>query len=182
MTPARSSRASPAIAPTACGSCCCFRSDPRDSIRIANAYFSPDDLILDALVDALKRGVRVEVIMPGEDIDAQMARSTGKARWEPMLQAGARFYEYAPARFHCKYMVVDDRWASVGSANMDNRSLSLNEEANLNVLSERFAAEQTRIFEDDKTRAREITLERWRNRPTYEKINGAVGSLAWSQM
>jgi cardiolipin synthase len=99
-----------------------------------------------------------------------------------LLEAGARFYEYQPARFHCKYLLVDDCWASVGSANLDNRSLSLNEEANLNVLDKKFVSAHTLVFEEDKSHCREITLGDWRGRPLAEKIRGRIGSLLASQM
>ncbi len=118
----------------------------RRHIRIANAYFIPDRLCMQTLLDALRRGVKVEIITPGPDIDAKVVRAVGKTRWRRLLEAGARFYEYQPARFHCKYLLVDDCWASVGSANLDNRSLSLNEEANLNVLDEKFVAAHTRVL------------------------------------
>ncbi len=110
----------------------------RAHIRIANAYFIPDDLTRQTLIAALRRGVKIDIITPGWDIDAHIVRAVGKSRWKPLLEAGARFYEYQPARFHCKYLLVDDCWASVGSANLDNRSMSLNEEANLNVLDKNF--------------------------------------------
>ena len=88
----------------------------RDRIRIANAYFIPDNLTMQTLLEALHRGVKIEIITPGTDIDAQIVRAVGKTCWKPLLEAGARFYEYQPARFHCKYLLVDDCWASVGSA------------------------------------------------------------------
>ena len=154
----------------------------RHTIRIANAYFIPDDLCLQALLDALGRGVRIEIITPGPDIDAQVVRAVGKAGWRPLLEAGARFYEYQPARFHCKYLIVDDCWLSVGSANLDNRSLSLNEEVNLNILDKKFVAKQIVTFEDDKARSREITMDDWQNRPWPEKIKGRLASILRSQM
>src|SRR4029453_7813635 len=153
-----------------------------DRIRIANAYFIPDNLTMQTLLEALHRGVRVEIITPGTDIDAQIVRAVGTTRWKPLLEAGARFYEYQPAPFHCKYLLVDDCWASVGSANLDNRSMSLNEEANLNVLDEKFVAGHARVFEEDKSHSREITLNDWRRRPWGEKIRGRIGSLLASQM
>ena len=137
---------------------------------------------MQTLIDALGRGVKIEIITPGPDIDARVVRAVGKTRWRPLLKAGARFYEYQPARFHCKYLLVDDCWASVGSANLDNRSLSLNEEANLNVLDPKFVAAHTQVFEEDKNYSREITLDDWRRRPLSEKIKGRVGSLLASQM
>jgi cardiolipin synthase A/B len=154
----------------------------RKHIRIANAYFLPDDLCTRTLLDALARGVKVEIIVPGSDTDAQLVRSVGKMRWRRLLAAGARFFEYQPARFHCKYLLVDDCWASVGSANFDNRSLSLNEEANLNVLDELFVREHAKVFEEDKSHCREVTMEMWRNRPLWEKALGTAGLPLQSQM
>jgi cardiolipin synthase len=154
----------------------------RDRIRIANAYFIPDNLTMQTLLEALHRGVRVEIITPGSDIDAKIVRAVGKTRWKPLLEAGARFYEYQPARFHCKYMLVDDCWASVGSANLDNRSMSLNEEANLNVLDRQFVTAYARVFDEDKIHSREVTIKDWHNRPWKEKIEGRAMSIFRSQM
>ncbi|MEO7166713.1 MAG: phospholipase D-like domain-containing protein [Spartobacteria bacterium] len=154
----------------------------REHIRIANAYFIPDSLTMKTLIAALERGVKIDIITPGWDIDAHIVRAVGKSRWQPLLEAGARFYEYQPARFHCKYLLVDDCWASVGSANLDNRSMSLNEEANLNVLDKGFVARHTRVFEEDKSHSREVTLEDWRHRPWREKVKGRAMSIFRSQM
>ncbi len=154
----------------------------RERIRIANAYFIPDSLTIQTLLAALRRGVKVEIITPGRDIDAHVVRAVGQTRWKPLLTAGARFYEYQPARFHCKYLLVDDCWASVGSANLDNRSMSLNEEANLNVLDESFVRKHARVFDADKAHSREVTLEEWRHRPWKEKIKGRAFSIFRSQM
>ena len=154
----------------------------RHTIRIANAYFIPDDLCLQTLVEACERGVKVEIITPGSDTDALLVRAVGKTRWRRLFEAGARFYEYQPARFHCKYFLVDDMWASMGSANLDNRSLSLNEEANLNVLHREFVTAHARVFEEDKSHSREITMEDWRNRPLGEKIKGHLGAIVRQQL
>jgi cardiolipin synthase len=154
----------------------------RKIIRIANAYFIPDALFQQTLLEARERGVVIEIITPGPDTDALLVRAVGKARWGRLLEAGVRFFEYQPARFHCKYLLVDDCWASVGSANLDNRSLSLNEEANLNVLDKDFVAEHIRTFEDDKAHSREITLADWNARPLREKIKARLGSVLASQM
>ena len=139
------------------------------TIRIANAYFVPDDLCRRTLIEALHRGVQVEIITPGPDFDAPTVKAVGKARWKPLLEAGARFYEYQPARYHCKYLLVDDCWASVGSANLDNRSLSLNEEANLNVFGKEWVEAHVRTFEEDKSHSREISLREWHRRPPWRK-------------
>jgi cardiolipin synthase len=152
------------------------------SIRIANAYFLLDDLCRQTLVEACQRGVQVEIVTTGPDIDQRMVRQAGRARWGPLLKAGARIYEYQPARFHCKYMIVDDCWSSVGSCNLDNRSLRLNEEANLDILDKAFAARHVETFEQDKARSREITLNEWHRRPVLEKVTGRVAVLFRSQI
>ena len=80
--------------------------------------------------------------------------------------------------FHCKYMIVDDLWTSVGSSNFDSRSFRLNAEANLNVLNANFAAQQIRVFENDKAQSKEITLEMLKHQPIWDKVlNKAVTPL-----
>jgi cardiolipin synthase len=154
----------------------------RKKIRIANAYFLPDDLCRQTIIEACERGVDVEVITTGEDTDQQLVRKVGRARWGPMLEAGVRFFEYQPARFHCKYMIVDDCWVCVGSSNFDNRSLRVNEEANLNVLDGEFARLHQRVFEDDKAHSRRIGIDEWARRPVSEKIAGRLGTVLRTQI
>jgi cardiolipin synthase A/B len=154
----------------------------RKRICIANAFFIPDDLCRQTLVEARERGVEVDVITPGPDNDAPLARAAGRSRWGPLLEAGVRIHEYQPARFHCKYMIVDDCWCSVGSTNLDHRSLRLNEEANLNIRNHSFAAEHLEVFEEDRGRSREVTLQEWRNRPLAEKLASGAAGLARLQM
>lgn len=154
----------------------------RKNIRIGNAYFIPDDLTISTLIEARERGVDIEVIVPGPLIDQRVARYVGRSRWAGMLKAGVRFYEYQPSRYHCKYMIVDDRWVSVGSCNFDNRSLRLNEEANLNVCEPAFATRHLKIFEADKANSHEVTWHDWVSRPLAEKIQGHLGCLLRSQL
>lgn len=154
----------------------------RKSIRIANAYFIPDDLTVATLIEARSRGVEIEVVVPSAHIDQRVVRYVGRSRWKPMLDAGIRFYEFMPACYHCKYMIVDDLWTTVGSCNFDNRSLRLNEEANLNILDEGFATQHAKIFAEDKSRSRQVTMDQWRRRPLDEKILGYLGCALRSQM
>ena len=142
----------------------------REQILLANAYFVPDNAAIDALVAAQHRGVQVEIIVPGPHVDTAVTRRASRALWKPLLEAGIAIYEFQPTMYHCKVMVVDGLWASVGSTNFDNRSFRLNDEANLNVLDAEFAAQQVRDFNADKQRARRITLEEWRRRPLREKM------------
>ncbi len=128
------------------------------TLRIENAYFVPDDLTRLELISAARRGVKVEVIMPGNLIDQQLVRSASKKHWPELLEAGVKMYEYQPTMMHVKLMIVDDYFVSVGSGNFDKRSITHNDEANLNVLNRSFAAEQTRLFDQDKRRSRPVNI------------------------
>jgi cardiolipin synthase len=84
--------------------------------------------------------------------------------------------------FHAKLMIIDDRWVSNGSANLDDRSFKLNDEANLNVFDREIALEQIRLFEDDLEHSKRITYEQWQARPWREKVLERLASLLGSQM
>ena len=147
------------------------------SVRLANAYFVPDSLAVRTLVDAQRRGAVVQIIVPGRHIDQKLTRRASRALWGPLLEAGIAIYEYQSTMYHVKVAIVDEIWTSVGSTNFDNRSFRLNDEANLNVLDARFAEAQARMFEEDKRRARRITLEEWRRRPLQERALERMAAL-----
>ncbi|WP_345785773.1 cardiolipin synthase [Gemmatimonas sp.] len=152
------------------------------SVRIAAAYFVPDDLSIETIVAARRRGVHIEIVVPGPHVDTEMTRRASRARWGSMLEAGVIIYEFMPTMYHCKIMIVDSVWTSVGSTNFDNRSFRLNDEANLNVYDREFAATQIADFEADRARSRRITLEEWRTRPWYEKLVEHAAALFRSQL
>jgi len=154
----------------------------RKTIYIANAYFVPDDLSVETLVRALERGVKVRIILPGTRIDSEPVRRASRARWGDLLEAGAEIYEYQPTMFHCKVMIVDDVWVSVGSTNFDSRSFRLNDEANLNIYDHEFAQRQIDIFENDLKKSRQITYAEWQHRPWSEKLLEHTIALLRSQM
>ena len=152
------------------------------SIRIASAYFVPDDLSVQTLVEARQRGVSVQIIVPGENIDTHVTRRAGRSRWGPLLEAGVEIYEYRPTMYHCKVMIVDELWTSVGSTNFDNRSFRLNDEANLNIYDADFARGQVAVFEEDKAQSRSVTSAEWKNRPWSEKLKEHVAGLLRAQL
>ena len=152
------------------------------SIRIESAYFLPDDETVATLTQARRRGVMVEIIVPGAATDNQVVRAASRSRWAALLAAGVRIWEFEPTMLHCKVLVVDDCWASVGSTNLDDRSFRLNDEANLNVLGAEFAAEQLEQFKADQARSREYSLSDLQRRPWYQRAGEKVAGLFRSQL
>ena len=152
------------------------------TIDLSAAYFVPDELSLNALLAALKRGVRLRIIVPGEHIDSETVRLASKAKWGDLLAAGAQIAEFAPTMYHCKVMIVDGLLVSVGSTNFDNRSMRLNDEATLNVLDADFARAQEAVFEADLKRSVPFSLEQWLARPWKEKVGEQIVRIFGSQL
>lgn len=128
----------------------------RRRLWITNAYFVPDATLCELLRDAARRGVDVRVLTPGANTDRRSAWLAGRTRFEELLEAGVRLYDYEPAMLHAKTLVADGCWSCVGSLNFDNRSMKLNEEVAVLVADGAFGAELERLFLDDLTRAREV--------------------------
>ncbi len=152
------------------------------SIDLSAAYFVPDSLTRKALLAAMKRGVRLRVIVPGKHIDSETVRLASKAGWGELLAAGATIAEFEPTMFHCKVMIVDGLMVSVGSTNFDNRSMRLNDEATLNVMDAGFAAAQEVKFEADLARSVPMSLAEWQRRPWQEKAGEWMAALFKSQL
>ena len=152
------------------------------TIDLSSAYFVPDELTTKALTDALRRGVKIRIITPGEIIDTETVRAASRGSWGPLLKAGAEIHEYQPSMYHCKVMIVDNLLVSVGSTNFDNRSFRLNDEANLNIFDATFAERQTRIFQDDLQRSRQVTFDAWAARPFREKMKERLALILQSQL
>ncbi|GGB98814.1 cardiolipin synthase B [Oxalicibacterium flavum] len=147
------------------------------SIQLAVSYFVPDEMTRRVLIDAARRGVKVQIIVPGEHMDVEVVRRSSRGMWGELLQAGIEIYEYEPTMYHCKVMIVDDLMVSVGSTNFDDRSFRMNDEANLNVYNAAFARDQVAVFNDDLRHAHRITYEEWRNRPWTEKLHEQAARL-----
>ncbi|MGT2470863.1 cardiolipin synthase [Paraburkholderia terrae] len=152
------------------------------SIHLASAYFVPDRLTINAIVEAAKRGVDVRIITPGKHIDTHTVREASRACWGPLLEAGVQMFEYQPTMFHVKLLVVDDYLVSVGSTNFDSRSFKLNDEANLNIYDAAFARRQTQIFADDLAKSKRVTLDDWNRRPWTRKLIDRAVALLDSQL
>jgi cardiolipin synthase len=144
-------------------------SSAKKSILITNSYFIPDDTVIEALVKAASRGVRVVVLVPGK-IDHQITYRASRANYGRMLLRGVQIFEYMAALMHAKTMVVDGVWGTVGSTNFDNRSFALNEELNLTFYEPGLAGQLEKAFEEDLKYAKKITYEEWNSRGIGERI------------
>ena len=152
------------------------------TLKVGNAYFIPDDLTTQALLEAVDRGVAVEVLVPGRHMNSPMVRAASRDRWGALLARGVRIFEFEPTMYHCKAMIIDGLWTSVGSANFDNRSFRLNDEANLNIIDPEIAANETRAFDADLQRSREVTHEEWLSRPWWRQATDSAAALLRSQL
>jgi cardiolipin synthase len=140
------------------------------TIDLAASYFVPDGLLIKAIVAARQRGVRVRVLLPGPHADSEVAKISSKGAWGDLLQAGVEIYVYQLTMMHTKMLIVDRELVSVGSTNVDSRSLRLNDEASLNVYDRAFAEQMTAVFEADLGPTLRYTYEAWTRRPLREKL------------
>jgi cardiolipin synthase A/B len=154
----------------------------KTAIDIENAYFVPDKLTVEALCAAAHRGVRVRIVVPGRYTDARVGRWAAQGLYGSLLEAGIQIFEYQPTMMHCKVLVIDGVWSSVGSANFDDRSFRLNDEANLNVFSEELAREQIRLIDADIHQSRRMVLKKWRSRTLGRRVSERLALLLRSQL
>ena len=152
------------------------------SIRLQAAYFVPDELAIQTLVAACKRGVKIEIIVPGPVMDARIVQNASRSLWGALLDAGVEIHEYQPTMYHCKVLIVDEVWVSVGSTNFDDRSFRLNDEANLNIYDAAFAAEQVKVFEEDKGKSRLMTRAEFKNRSAVGKMFDEIAGTLRRQL
>ncbi len=138
-------------------------------VLISNAFFVPDRRIRRSLAQAARRGVRVEVMVPDRS-DVPAATYAGRALYARLLKNGIRLFLWPKKMLHAKTAVVDGIWSTVGSYNMNHRSLFHDLEATATILDRAFGAEMVEMFEEDKRRCRELTLREWEARPWRERV------------
>ena len=142
----------------------------RKSLYVTNSYFVPDDDFRKLLKQARARGVDVRILTVSKETDVKTTWWAGRSRYEELLRAGIRIYEYQPTMMHAKTFIVDGLWGSIGSMNFDNRSLAFNNESNLVLLDPTLGAQMDSTFMDDLTRSKEITLAEFTRRPWYDRV------------
>ena len=153
----------------------------RRSILIANPYFIPDVEALEALGQASRRGVEVQVLVSGIRNDNWLARHNSVRLFGHLLESGIALFEYNRTMLHQKTMIVDGIWATIGTANFDNRSFRLNEESNITFFDTTLVGRMTRTFEDDVAHADPVDLERWRRRGVWAQAQEVMASVLQDQ-
>jgi cardiolipin synthase len=153
----------------------------RSRLWIASSYFIPDRHLREAVQERARAGVDVRILVPGNHTDAVPVQYAGRGYYEELLESGARIFEYQASMMHAKTVVVDDGWSLVGSANMDERSMEINEENLLGIAEPGFARAIMEGYERDLSRSREIALEQWRRRPLYHRALERVARVLIEQ-
>jgi cardiolipin synthase A/B len=145
-------------------------TNARRRLWISNSYFIPDRRLRDAVIERAGAGVDVRVLVPGNHTDAVPVQAAGRSYYEELLRAGVRIFEFQPAMMHAKTVTVDGAWSVIGSANMDERSMELNEENVLGIADRNFARAVEEGLTDDFARSKEIQLEEWRKRSLLRRV------------
>jgi cardiolipin synthase len=152
-------------------------SGARHTLFIANSYFVPDDDFRRLLERAVRRGVDVRIMTVNNKSDVKTTWYAGRYRYEELLRAGVRIYEYQPTMLHSKTIVADGLWSTIGSMNFDNRSMAFNNESSLVVLDSTFGAQMDSVFFADMRYSQEIKLETFQHRSRWSKLLEAGATL-----
>jgi cardiolipin synthase len=147
-------------------------------ILLTNAYFVPDEHILDALLRTARRGVEVCILLPWQS-NHVVVDWLARHYFEPCLRSGIRLFGYQGGMIHAKTATIDGIWTFIGTANLDRLSLAGNYEINTEIFDPRVAQEMEAIFERDKTNAFELHLHEWTSRPWYARVGEGVLAPLW---
>lgn len=145
-------------------------TNARRRVWISSSYFIPDRRLRNAIIERARMGVDSRLLVPGNHTDAVPVQMAGRSYYEELLSAGVRIFEFEPAMMHAKAVVIDGAWSIVGSANMDERSMEINEENLLGISDRSFAQSIEEGLTADFARSREIVLEDWRKRPIWQRV------------
>jgi cardiolipin synthase A/B len=138
-------------------------------VYLTHAYFVPDRALKAHLIDATKRGVDVQLLVP-EQSNHVTVDWLARRHFYDLLKNGVRIFLYRHIMIHSKTATADGLWSTIGSANIDRLSMLGNYELNIEVYSSGLAAQMEKMFEMDKTNAEEVTLEEWERRPLPAKL------------
>lgn len=138
-------------------------------IYMTQAYFIPDEVFLNDLLDAAARGVDVRIIVP-EASNHVLTDWLSRGQYSRLLRGGVTIWLYQNAMVHAKTMTVDGEWTTIGTANIDRLSLQGNYEINMAIYDQKLAEKMERIFAMDQGNCRQLTLDEWENRPFINRV------------
>lgn len=147
-------------------------------VWIENPYFIPDDSLVHLLALAVKRGVDVRVMVPGPVTDSSLVEHAGHHYFARLLRAGVKIYVYQRTLLHQKVMIVDGLWSLVGSTNLDDRSIYINDEASAGVIDPAVAGQLKAAFLRDARDAVEVKYDAWRSRSLWHRLLDGASYLA----
>jgi cardiolipin synthase len=139
------------------------------NILLTTAYFIPSHRLIKRLERAVRRGVRVRLLVPGKS-DIPAASYAGRAFFSRLIKAGIEIYIYQGEMLHAKTYLFDQCWSIIGSTNLDYQSLMYNDEGNIGILDVSFASKMAAIFEEDLLHSVKIDEASWHRRPILEKL------------
>lgn len=142
----------------------------RRTLDITTPYFVTDESTMWAFEDAVGRGVKIRLLVEGDNTDAMPVKHASRNVYDRLLSLGVEIYEYQPTMMHTKALMVDGIFSTFGSANFDNRSLELNDELNVAVWNRDLAARLTEDFQHDLRASRRLELDAWRQRSALQKV------------
>lgn len=142
----------------------------KHSLAIATPYFLPDSNARAQLIAACQRGVRVQILTNAHHIDKKIAWYASRYYWEELLDGGIEIYTYEPTMIHLKTMIVDEEIASIGSSNLDYRSIFSNYEANVTLFDSEFVACLRQSFTQDIERSARVDLKDIKHRPVLDRF------------
>ncbi len=144
---------------------------------ITTAYFNPDAELMALLIDAANRGVDIEVLVPGQHADKRFIQIVGEARYARLLDAGITVRMYRTSMLHAKIMTVDGQVATVGSANINQRSAQYDEEVNLVIFDPAVVAELESDFRKDLAQSEAIDPSDWAERSRFQRAAERAASV-----
>ncbi len=148
----------------------------KSDICLTTAYFIPSKRMIETLIEAVKRGVRVRLLVPSKS-DVPAASYAGRFFFKKLLDAGVEIYTYLGQILHAKTYLFDNCWSIIGSANLDFQSFRYNDEGNVGILDVDFGSQMLSVFEEDLKNSEKIELAKWSKRPFFEKIKEHFFSL-----
>ncbi|MFJ9213390.1 phosphatidylserine/phosphatidylglycerophosphate/cardiolipin synthase family protein [Streptomyces sp. NPDC102264] len=148
-----------------------------ERVRVATAYFSPDAYFIELLCATARRGVEVEILLPGPHTDKRVSQLAGQHYYEDLTACGVRIHQYQPTMMHAKVITVDHVASLIGSTNFNRRSLDHDEEVMLAVLDETFTATLDEHFDEDLAVSELIDAGRWKRRSVAQRAREASVQL-----